>query len=256
MLGFLILALGMVKLCPAAGTGRLGYAQFKKPGIPQQIRLGQRVAEEIRRKEKILPPSDPRVLALQRVATRILGTIHDNESWAFTFDVIDSPQINAFSLPGGPTFFYTGLMDKLKTEDELAGVLGHELTHVRLQHWAIQFAASQRRQLLINLGLIVAHANWDVGQMAGLADDLIFGLPFSRSEEAEADAGGEKLVTQAGYNPNGMISVFELFSKLMGAEERPSFLSDHPSDQTRIDKLLALISTEPQPLPVQIPVSY
>jgi predicted Zn-dependent protease len=248
----LLLITAVTTLIPLTGSAW----QFSKPSVRQQIKLGQEVAADIRNHEKILPVQDPRVAALRTVAGRILGSIHDNESWAFTFDVIDSPVVNAFSLPGGPTFFYTGLLDKLKTEDELAGVLAHELTHVRLQHWAIQFAASQRRDLLINLGLIFSKSNYEISHLAGMADDLAFNLPFSRSQEAAADAGGEKLVVQAGYNPNGMISVFQMFSKVLGGTDEPTFLSDHPSDRTRIDRLSKLIATEPNPFPPQRPATY
>jgi predicted Zn-dependent protease len=243
--------IGVVGLAPSHALG-----QFSKPSARQQIKLGQEVAADIRLHEKILPVQDPRVVELRTVATRILGTIHDEESWAFTFDVIDSPIVNAFSLPGGPTFFYTGLLDKLKTEDELAGVLAHELTHVRLQHWATQFAASQRRDLLINLGLIFSRSNYEITHLAGMADDLAFNLPFSRSQESAADAGGEELVVQAGYNPNGMISVFEMFSKVLGSDDAPTFLSDHPSDHARIERLTKLIQDGKVALPPERPLAF
>jgi predicted Zn-dependent protease len=236
--------------------GLLGGVQFNRPDVQQQIRIGQQVATEIRDHEKILPTDDPHVVILRRVATRVLSSIHDGESWAFSFDVIDSPEINAFSLPGGPTFFYTGLMDKLKTEDELAGVLSHELTHVRLQHWATQYASSQRRDLLINLGLLLSKSNYAVSEIAGLSDDLAFNLPFSRVQESQADSGGFTLMVQAGYNPNGMISVFEMFAKTLSSDDRFAFLSDHPTDKTRIQKIKQLISSNPISLPSQTPVSY
>ena len=129
--------------CASAAATSSASAQFSKPNPNQQIRIGQQVAEEVRKTEKILPATDPHCALLRKVATKVLGSIHDHESWAFTFDVIDQPTMNAFSLPGGPTFFYKGLMDKLKTEDELAAVMSHELTHVRRQHWATQYASSK-----------------------------------------------------------------------------------------------------------------
>jgi len=229
----------------SVGCARGG--QFGKPNVQDQIKIGQRVAEDLRRTEKVLPLNDPHVIILRRVATHVLSSIHDQEPWAFSFDVIDSPEVNAFSLPGGPTFFYTGLMDKLKSEDELAGILAHELT---------QFASSQKRDLLINLGLLLSKANYALSEVAGLTNDIAFNLPFSRSEESQADQGGVKLVIQAGYNPNGMVSVFEMLSKTFGTAQELSFLSDHPSDKDRIRKLEGLIKDSNASFPPETPVTY
>src|SRR5579862_365524 len=149
-----ILAGLLVSLClPAASMAQIG-----KPSVDQQITLGERAAADLRKTSKILPDTDPRVIELRKVGSRLLSTFQDKEDWHFTFDVIDDKQVNAFALPGGPTFFFTGLLKRLKTEDELAGVMGHEMTHVRRQHWAHQYAASQNRNLLLNLGLILLHA--------------------------------------------------------------------------------------------------
>src|ERR1700678_2638901 len=77
-------------------------AQFGKPSVSSQVTLGDRVAADIRKQYKILPDTDPRVIELRKVGTRLLATIHDKENWHFSFDVIDEKEVNAFSLPGGP----------------------------------------------------------------------------------------------------------------------------------------------------------
>ncbi|HWD40737.1 MAG TPA: M48 family metalloprotease [Fimbriimonas sp.] len=231
-------------------------SQFSKPSVKQQIRLGEDVAQEIRQHETVLPETDPRVVELRKVAARVLSSVHDKEEWEFSFDVVDDPELNAFALPGGPTFFFTGLMDKLKTEDELAGVLCHELTHVRQQHWAIQFAATQRRDLLINLGLVLLHANQTANAIAGVSDQLIFNLPFSRSQEAQADRGGFELMTAAGYNPAGLEHVFQMMGKTIRGDKPPVFLSDHPADKNRIDSIQAMIDGSGKTYPPEIPLGY
>ena len=209
-------------------------AQFKKPSSKDQIKLGQQAATEIRKKEKVLPASDPRVKTLRRVAQRLLSTIDDDEPWEFTFDMIESKDINAFALPGGSVFFYTGLYDRLKTEDELAGVLGHELTHVRREHWAKRVAEQQKRNLLLTGLLILGKANNATAGVASLGNQL-YTMQFSRGDENDADIRGFKMMTDAGYNPQGMADVFRMLGSLGG--KQPEFLSDHPSDKNRVSRI-------------------
>ena len=209
-------------------------AQFKKPNAQQQIKLGKQTADELRKKEKVLPASDPRVRVLRRVGQRLLSQIRDDEPWEYTFDVIDSKEINAFALPGGAVFFYTGLMDRLKTEDELAGVLAHELTHVRREHWARRVAEQQKRNLFLTGLLILGRANNSAAGIASLGNDLL-SMQYSRGDENEADVRGFALMTEAGYNPQGMADVFRMLGSLGG--KQPEFLSDHPSDKNRVNRI-------------------
>ncbi len=212
-------------------------ADLFRPSQSDQIKLGQRAASDLRKSQKVLPASDPRVELVRRVGYRLLSTVHKKEPWQYSFDVIQAKDVNAFALPGGPTFVYTGLLDKIKTEDELAGVLGHELTHVRREHWATQYADSQKRAIGLNLLLIFAHANSTLGNLASIGNEVIFNLPFSRKMEAQADDGGFDMMTAAGYNPQGEADVFQMLHDLAKSGSPPEFLSDHPSDQSRINHI-------------------
>jgi predicted Zn-dependent protease len=213
-------------------------ADVFKPGKGDQVKLGQRAATEIRKKEKVLPASDERVRVLRRTASRLLAVIDDGKDpWQYSFDVLDNKQINAFALPGGPTFFFTGLLDRLATEDQLAGVLAHELTHVRREHWAYAYRDQQQRALGLNLLLIFTRANSTMGGIASIANDLLFTLPFSRKHETEADNAGMDMMIKAGYNPMGIKEVFEILSKTSGGGKPPEWLSTHPNDKTRIQHL-------------------
>jgi predicted Zn-dependent protease len=209
-------------------------AQFKKPSADQQIKLGQDAARDLRKKEKVLPATDPRVKTLRRVAQRLLNVLPKDDPWEYSFDVIDSKEVNAFALPGGPVFFYTGLFDRLKTEDELAGVLAHELTHVRRQHWASRVAEQQKRNLLLTGLLILGRANSATAGVASLGNDL-YTMQFSRGDENDADVRGFDTMVLAGYNPQGMADVFRMLGSLGG--KQPEFLSDHPSDGNRVKKI-------------------
>ena len=230
-------------------------AQFGKPGVSEQISLGDRAADDLRSHYKVLPDDDPRVVEVRRVGQRFLSSFKDKEDWHFTFDVLDDKQVNAFALPGGPTFFFSGLINKLDSEDELAGVMGHELTHVRKQHWAHQYAASQNRNLLINLGLIFIHANQDAAGLASVGEQTLFDLPFTRSEEHQADLGGYEMMTAAGYNPAGMVRVFQLL-QTADKDHTPEFLSDHPSDKNRIQFLQDKIAHDPRTFPAETPMKF
>lgn len=232
---------------PAAAPAQL----FKKPSTKDQIKLGRQAADELRRKERVLPASDYRVRTLRRVGQRLLNTLPSNDPWEYTFDVIDSKDVNAFALPGGPVFFYTGLFDRLKTEDELAGVLAHELVHVRRQHWASRVAEQQKRNLFLSGLLILGRANQQTASLAGLGNSL-YTMQFSRGDENDADTRGFQLLTDAGYNPQGMADVFRMLGSLGG--KQPEFLSDHPSDKNRVSRIEGLARKSGRNYPALTPL--
>lgn len=230
------------RLLPIVGLLLVGasapHADMFKPGKGDQLKLGKRAADDLRKKEKILPATDERVKILRKVASRLLANVDDGKDpWQYSFDVIDSKEVNAFALPGGPTFFFSGLLDRLSTEDQLAGVLAHELTHVRREHWAYAYADSQKRALGINLLLVFTKANSAMGNIASISNDLLFELPFSRKHEKEADEGGMDMMVAAGYNPQGIKEVFEILSRVSGGGKPPEWLSDHPDDKNRIKNM-------------------
>ena len=228
-----------------------------RPSPDQQVLLGKRAAKELRKQEHVLPASDPRVKTLRRIARRILSTFHDKDTnWEYSFDVIDSKELNAFALPGGPTFFYTGLMDRLKTEDELAGVLGHELTHVRKQHWAYAYADSQKRNLGLSILLMAARANESIANLIGITNDVVFELPYSRRHETEADDGGFEALVAIGYNPQGLADTFQMLRDAVKDGAPPEFFSDHPDDKNRIKRISEKIKLSGTPFQPQIPLDY
>lgn len=212
------------------------HAQFK-PTKNDQIRLGREAAAEVRRKERVLPSSDERVRLMREVAGKLLATIdRGKEPWQYSFDVIDNKQVNAFAFPGGPIFFYTGLLDRIKTEDQLAGVLAHEITHIRNEHWASAYNDNQKRRLGLTVLLMLFKANRTTFDLAGALDTLLVGLPYSRRHETEADDRGFDMMIKAGYNPEGMVDVFRILASA-GGSKGPEWLSTHPNDANRIRRL-------------------
>lgn len=232
------------------------HADAFKPSRAKQVELGLQAADQIRKKERVLPSYDERVRMVRRIGNDLLNQANlRNTPWKFSFDVIESKEVNAFALPGGPTFVYTGLLDKLETEDELAGVMGHEMTHVLKEHWAQQYASSQKRQLGIGILLGVIHAN-SVLQNVGSLVDLMEATKYSRNEESQADDGGFTMMTQAGYNPEGMADVFRMFMRQKGGGASIPFLADHPSDKSRVARIESKIQASNRSYPSQRPLRY
>jgi beta-barrel assembly-enhancing protease len=233
-------------------------ADMFKPSKGDQVKLGLRAANDIRRKERVLSDRDPRVQLVRDVAYRLLAASPDTakEPWQFSFDVIDNKAVNAFALPGGPIFFYTGLLDKFKTEDQLAAVLAHEITHVRKEHWARAYADQQKRSLGLSVLLMIFNANKTVANIASISNDLLLTLPYMRRDETQADEVGFDMMVRAGYNPHGMADVFEILRASSRGGKPPEFLSTHPDDRHRIQRIENKIERSGRTFSAQRPIRY
>lgn len=227
-----------------------------RPSKEDQVKLGTEAAAKVRKTEKLLPDDHPRVVLLRKAAQRILDAIpadqRRKEIWKFSFDVIDKKEVNAFAFPGGPIFFFNGLIDKLETEDQLAGVLAHEITHTRNQHWASAYADNMKRRLGIVAILTIINAGSTAFDIAGVADDLLVGLPYSRRHESEADRVGLELMVKAGYNPEGLEFVMRMFASEGG---RPwEFVSSHPDPNNRSKAIAKWIKESGKTFPPSTPL--
>jgi predicted Zn-dependent protease len=230
------LASAGVTLAPLliAGPAEAG-GLFAAPSPGDQKKVGQQAAKQILGQYKEV--HDRRATHFQEIGRRLVNALPstDRNTWDFSFHVLDSKELNAFALPGGPMFLFTGLYSKMATDDALAAVTGHEMTHVRKQHWAKAYAQQQERDLGIAALLTILRAGRTVQTLAGLADNAI-SLKYSRGEEQQADEGGLQNMIDAGYNPQGMIQLFQTLEKLAGngGVMGSDFLSDHPLTSDRI----------------------
>jgi beta-barrel assembly-enhancing protease len=220
----------------AAFTEQASRADIFAPSIAQQKKAGAQAARQVL--QKYHEVDDERARHFERIGRRLVDALPaaDRNTWDFSFHVLDSKEINAFALPGGPMFMFTGLMDRVHSDDELAAVTGHEMTHVRKQHWAK--AAAKQAERSVGLGLLLGLTHAGQGwQLAAGALNTVVGLKYSRNEEDEADAGGLQNMVAAGFNAQGML---DLFHTLETAASRgghlPAFLSDHPLTAERIKK--------------------
>jgi beta-barrel assembly-enhancing protease len=233
-----ISASAMVAACLAALVWAQGPTQFH-PGFnlfskQQDVQLGQENAAQVRKQMMVI--KDPFLTEyVTRVGNRLVSAREAQESgFPFTFEVVADPSINAFALPGGPMFINTGLLRAVDNEGQLAGVMGHEMSHVILRHGTNQASKSRLIELPALLGSQMAGGSM-VGKLAQVGIGLGAGsvlLKFSRSAESQADLMGSHLMAEAGYNPIEMARFFEKLNA-EGGSRAPQFFSDHPNPDNR-----------------------
>ena len=173
----------------------------------------------------------------------------DAKNWKWEINVEKNPQVNAYCMPGGKIMVFTGLIDQIKpSDDELAVVIGHEISHALREHGRERMSQAYVQQF--GLQALAAFVTGSVGtaavQAAGMGSQLFFALPNSRTQETEADRMGLELAARAGYNPQSAIALWTKMSKL-GGNKPPAYLSDHPADGARISDLQKLM---PKMLPL------
>ncbi len=201
-----------------------GFNFFSKQ---QDIELGQEAAAQIRKSVTIV--HDPALTRYVNAIGQRLASAQEarDSGFPFSFEVIADPSINAFALPGGPMFINTGLLKAVDNEAQLAGVMGHEMSHVILRHGTNQASKAQ----FVQLGLALAGAGNNgsmLGQLAQVGADLTANgvlLRFSRSAESQADLLGSHLMAESGYDP---VQMAKFFDKLKTGHQTFQFLSDHP----------------------------
>ena len=188
--------------------------------------------------------------ALQRVrgiSNRLISQVGvfrpDATKWAWEVNVEKNDELNAYCMPGGKIMVYTGLIDKLHaTDDELAAVIGHEISHALREHGRERMSQAYVQQFgLQALAAFVSNgaAGGAIMQGAGMGSQLFFALPNSRTQEQEADRMGLELAARAGYNPDAAVTLWQKMSA-SNSGSPPEFLSTHPASANRIKDLQAL----------------
>lgn len=181
---------------------------------------------------------------VQRVAKRIAAASGENFEWETV--LIESPEVNAWCMPGGKMAVYSGIMPVLKTEAALAAVMGHEVAHATLRHGKQRYARAISQNIL---GMVAGATAIAAGQflcktetckqlsmLGGAAAGFaltFFDRKFSRSDESSADKEGQIYMARAGYDPAEAPKLWERMSAANGGKAPPEFMSTHPSDSTR-----------------------
>ncbi|EED36128.1 peptidase M48, Ste24p [Luminiphilus syltensis NOR5-1B] len=169
-----------------------------------------------------------------RVVTTAIEAFPHSADWKWSVAIIDDPEtVNAWCMAGGRMAAYTGLFEKLKlTDDEFAQIMGHEIAHALANHTAERMS----RAMATSLGVVAVGVSSDNGGLAmtgaALAAKYALELPNSRTAESEADTIGMRLATEAGYDPEAAVTLWQKMGDL--SEERPpEFLSTHPAPENR-----------------------
>jgi len=238
-----VLAATGLAVSPLALPGAASADLVGKPSVAKQKQVGDEAARQVLKQYREI--WDGRAREFKSVGAKLLSALSndDQTTWDFRFHFLDCKDVNAFALPGGNVFLFSGLYDILASEDALAAVTGHEMTHVRKQHWANAYQKEQERALGIAAILAITRAGQAVQTLADLGDQAI-SLKYSRGEEDQADQGGLEDMVAAGYNPQGMLDLFQALLKKTGngATAGGDFLSNHPLTTDRIKKTTQRIS--------------
>jgi predicted Zn-dependent protease len=209
----------------------------------QELQMGYQSAQQILQKERV--SNDPRLNAVVKRVGMKIARAAAQPGYQWQFFVIDKDIPNAFCLPGGKVFVYSGLFRAVQNEDQLATVIGHEVAHAIARHGAERMSMIQ----LGRMGKQIAtqaigggkYANI-INQAYGAGETFGMVLPFSRKFEYEADEIGLYLMTKAGYNPREALRFWQNMMRLTQNKRKPpEFLSTHPADSHRIERLKKLI---------------
>lgn len=198
-------------------------------------------------KEKnILVTSGPTYDRLKVVANRLIPQTEafrdDTKQWDWRLTLIEAPTLNATCAPGGKITFYTGIIEQLNlNDDEIAAIMGHEIAHALREHGRERVSQAAAQNILVSIAMAVAGPYGSAVSAANQVAQYAIVLPNSRENESEADAIGMELAARAGYNPQGAISVWQKMLKATKDKSSPEFLSTHPSGETRIEQLNALM---------------
>ncbi len=230
-----------LQTCAPAGPGSLNFFS-----IDDDVKLGQQLQQEIANDPQQYPLLDRTQYAesyryLEGIRDEILNsgnvTYRDQFAWQ-VYIIRDDKTLNAFVTPGGYIYVYTGLIKYLDTEDQLAGVMGHEIAHADRRHSTNNL--TKQYGLSILLQMATGSNSSQVSQLlAGLAGNVV-GLSFSRKSETDADAMSVKYLSNTEYQCNGAAGFFEKILKEGNGQEPPQFLSTHPSSSHRVKDINAL----------------
>ena len=242
-----ILALLFIGCSKAPITGR---SQLIMISPQQEMQLGYQSAKEVLAKEKISTDLQKNTM-VKRIGKRIASVANkSNFDWEF-FVIKNDEEANAFCLPGGKVFVYTGLFKYTANDDEMAAVMGHEIGHALARHGAERMSRGQLAQMggqvlgSVMQGRGNPQNTQAVMQAFGIGTQLGVMLPHSRTQEYEADHIGLVLAAKAGYNPQAALRFWEKFAK--DGRTPPEYLSTHPAPTNRISEIRALL---PKVMPI------
>jgi predicted Zn-dependent protease len=168
----------------------------------------------------------------------------DAPDWKWEVNLINSSEPNAFCMPGGKIIFYSGLIRQLNLSDEeIAVVMGHEISHALREHSREQVSQALAAQSAIGLGAALFGFGQGSADLAGVLYQSLVATRFSRTDENEADRMGLELSARAGYDPRAGVTLWQKMLKANSGGSPPSFLSTHPTEASRVQQIEELLPT-------------
>ncbi|RPI82028.1 MAG: M48 family peptidase [Chloroflexi bacterium] len=220
-----------------------GETQHIDMSVEQEIALGLQAAPEMVQQFGGLDPDQNAQALVDQIGFSIVENSPARTSpYQFDFHLLDDNQtINAFALPGGQVFITRALFDRLETEDQLAGVLGHEIGHVVGRHSAEQIAKSKLTEGLAGAAVIATYdpenpSSAGAAQIAMVIGQLV-NMKYGREDELESDFLGVCFIADTGYDPSEMIGVMEVLAEASQGQAPPEFFSTHPNPENRIGRI-------------------
>ncbi len=221
----------------------------------QEIRMGLAAAPEMAQQMGgvIDPRYDKSAQHVKMVGRKLVAAYKtDANPYLENFDfhlLNDTKMVNAFALPGGQIFITKALYDRFESEDQLAGVLGHEIGHVRYRHASEHMAKGQLGQSLVG-AVTVGAGDMTAGQLANMVNQMIQ-MKYGRQDESQSDGWGLENMHACGYDPRQMIRVMEILKEASGGGGGPSIFATHPNPDLRIEQIKAYIAKRWNTLPLQ-----
>ncbi|MBI3001245.1 MAG: M48 family metalloprotease [Deltaproteobacteria bacterium] len=207
-----------------------------------EVRISREFRREAKKKLKLVHQ-----LEVERYVDRIgrrLLSVMGPPSFDYRFFVVEDSQLNAFAVPGGSIYVHTGLIERVKGTDELAGVLGHELVHVKSRHMA-RISGPDPLSILALLGVFLSGGGAQA-QAAGVLGQALSAtrqLSYSRQLEQEADTLGVKYMAEAGYDPRAALGFLKIIDqeRILNPVDLPPYLMTHPLTQERVTRVEAVV---------------
>jgi predicted Zn-dependent protease len=203
----------------------------------QEVALGYKSAPQMAAQMGGLSQNEKARALVKQVGEKLVADSFAAKSpYKFSFHVLADPRtVNAFALPGGPIFITEGLLRLLKSEAELAGVLGHEIGHVIARHSSERLAKQQLTQGLLG-ALVVGSGDYSTAQIGQVVGSMI-NMSYGREDELESDALGIRIMAEAKYDPRAMLRVMDVLAKASGGSPQPEFFSTHPAPENRLTRI-------------------
>ncbi|NJP11578.1 MAG: M48 family metalloprotease, partial [Leptolyngbyaceae cyanobacterium RU_5_1] len=249
-IALLIMLFGVVTYCSNTAENPItGEKQRVQLSARQEVALGLQARDQMSAQHGGLYQNQTLQQYVDQVGGRIVQkSVAGKSGYPFEFHLLRDPRtINAFALPGGQVFITAGLLKQLSAESQLAGVLGHEVGHVIGRHGAEHLAKQQLGQTLVTAVGVAGSDGEGGGQQAAAiaaAVNQLVSLRYGRDDELESDELGLRFMTEAGYDPRGLLELMKVLGSARQGGTPPEFFSTHPNPDNRLSRLQQAITAQ------------